>query len=84
MAVAAILRGRIVDPGVSMVVTPGSRQVFEMVSRAGGLTDMIAAGARILESACGPCIGMGQAPPTGGVSVRSFNRNFPGRSGTSQ
>jgi len=82
MTVAAILRGRIVDPTVSMVVTPGSRQVFEMVSRAGGLTDMIAAGARILESACGPCIGMGQAPPTGGVSVRSFNRNFPGRSGT--
>jgi len=82
MAVAAILRGRIVDPSVSLVVTPGSRQVFEMVSRAGGLTDMIAAGARILESACGPCIGMGQAPPTGGVSVRSFNRNFPGRSGS--
>jgi len=82
MIVAAVLRGRIVDPNVSMVVTPGSRQVFELVSRAGGLTDMIAAGARILESACGPCIGMGQAPPTGGVSVRSFNRNFPGRSGT--
>jgi aconitate hydratase len=83
MTVAAVLRGRVVDPNVSMVVTPGSRQVFEMVSRAGGLTDMISAGARILESACGPCIGMGQAPPTGGVSVRSFNRNFPGRSGTS-
>jgi aconitate hydratase len=82
MIVAAVLRDRIVNPDVSMVVTPGSRQVFEMVSRAGGLTDMIAAGARILESACGPCIGMGQAPPTGGVSVRSFNRNFPGRSGT--
>jgi aconitate hydratase len=82
MTVAAVLRGRIVHPEVSMVVTPGSRQVFEMVSRAGGLTDMIAAGARILESACGPCIGMGQAPPTGAVSVRSFNRNFPGRSGT--
>jgi len=82
MTVAAILRGRIVHPEVSMVVTPGSRQVFEMISRAGGLTDMIAAGARILESACGPCIGMGQSPPTDAVSVRSFNRNFPGRSGT--
>ncbi len=82
MTVAAILRGRIIHPDVSVVVTPGSRQVFEMVARAGGLADMIAAGARILESACGPCIGMGQAPPTGAVSVRSFNRNFPGRSGT--
>jgi aconitate hydratase len=82
MTVAAILRGRMVNPDVSMVVTPGSRQVFEMVSRAGGLTDMIGAGARILESACGPCIGMGQAPGTNAVSVRSFNRNFPGRSGT--
>jgi aconitate hydratase len=82
MTVAAILRGRVVDLSTSLVVTPGSRQVFEMVARAGGLADMIAAGARILESACGPCIGMGQAPPTGAVSVRSFNRNFPGRSGT--
>jgi aconitate hydratase len=82
MTVAAVLRGRMVHPEVSMVVTPGSRQVFEMISCAGGLTDMIAAGARILESACGPCIGMGQSPPTGAVSVRSFNRNFPGRSGT--
>jgi len=82
MTVAAVLRGRVVDPSTSLVVTPGSRQVFEMVARAGGLADMIAAGARILESACGPCIGMGQAPPTGAVSVRSFNRNFPGRSGT--
>jgi len=82
MTVAAVLRGRVVDPSTSLVVTPGSRQVFEMVARAGGLADMIAAGARILESACGPCIGMGQAPPTGTVSVRSFNRNFPGRSGT--
>ncbi|HKS97447.1 MAG TPA: aconitate hydratase, partial [Terriglobia bacterium] len=82
MTVAAVLRGRVVNPETSMVVTPGSRQVFEMVARAGGLADMIAAGARILESACGPCIGMGQAPPTGAVSVRSFNRNFPGRSGT--
>lgn len=82
MTVAAILRGRIVHPEVSMVVTPGSRQVLEMVTRAGGLADMVAAGIRLLESACGPCIGMGQAPATGTVSVRSFNRNFPGRSGT--
>ncbi|HEV2494928.1 MAG TPA: aconitate hydratase [Terriglobia bacterium] len=82
MTVAAVLRGRVVDPATSLVVTPGSRQVLEMVARAGGLAEMIAAGARILESACGPCIGMGQAPPTGAVSVRSFNRNFPGRSGT--
>ena len=82
MIVSAVLRGRVVHPNVSMVVTPGSRQVFEMVARAGGLADMISAGARILESACGPCIGMGQAPPTGAASVRSFNRNFPGRSGT--
>ncbi|MGD1158300.1 MAG: aconitate hydratase [Terriglobia bacterium] len=82
MVVAAVLRGRTVHPEVSMVVTPGSRQVFEMISRAGGLTEMISAGARILESSCGPCIGMGQAPPTGGVSIRTFNRNFPGRSGT--
>jgi predicted aconitate hydratase len=82
MTVAAVLRGQVVSPGTSLVVTPGSRQVLEMIARAGGLADMIAAGARILESACGPCIGMGQAPPTGAVSVRSFNRNFPGRSGT--
>ena len=82
MTVAAVLRGRVVAPETSLVVTPGSRQVLEMVARAGGLADLIAAGARILESACGPCIGMGQAPPTGVVSVRSFNRNFPGRSGT--
>jgi aconitate hydratase len=82
MVVAAVLRGRTVHPEVSMVVTPGSRQVFEMISRASGLTEMISAGARILESSCGPCIGMGQAPPTCGVSIRTFNRNFPGRSGT--
>ena len=82
MTVAAILEGKVVHPNISMVVTPGSRQVFEMVGKAGGLTSLIASGARILESACGPCIGMGQAPPSGGVSVRSFNRNFEGRSGT--
>jgi len=82
MTVAKILEGQMVHPSVSMVVSPGSRQVLAMISKAGGLTSLIASGARILESACGPCIGMGQAPPSGGVSVRSFNRNFEGRSGT--
>ena len=82
MTVANILKGRYVNPRGSMTVTPGSRQVLQMVTEAGGLAEMIRAGARIIESACGPCIGMGQAPPTGGVSVRTFNRNFPGRSGT--
>jgi aconitate hydratase len=77
-----MLRGRAVAPGLSMTVTPGSKQVFETIAREGALTDIIGAGARILESGCGPCIGMGQAPPSGGVSVRSFNRNFEGRSGT--
>ncbi|MEM4545734.1 MAG: aconitate hydratase [Nitrososphaerota archaeon] len=81
-AVAQILKGRTVAPNVSMTVSPGSRQVYEMLARDGTLADIIAAGARILESACGPCIGMGQAPPYKGVSVRSFNRNFKGRSGT--
>lgn len=79
---AKMLQGRAVSPGLSMTVTPGSKQVFETIARAGALTDIIGAGARILESGCGPCIGMGQAPPSGGVSVRSFNRNFEGRSGT--
>ena len=82
MIVANILEGKVVHPNVSMVVTPGSRQVYEMFSKASWLTTLIEAGCRILESACGPCIGMGQAPPSGGVSVRSFNRNFEGRSGT--
>jgi aconitate hydratase len=82
MMVAKILKGKHVHPSVSMTVTPGSKQVFEMIAKSGALADIIAAGARILESACGPCIGMGQAPPSGGVSVRSFNRNFEGRSGT--
>jgi len=80
--VATVLKGKKVHPEVSMTVTPGSRQVFTMIARSGALADMIEAGARILESACGPCIGMGQAPPSDGVSLRSFNRNFPGRSGT--
>ncbi len=82
MVTAAILKGRHVHEDVSMTVTPGSRQVFTAIAQNGALGDLIAAGARILESACGPCIGMGQAPPSGGVSIRSFNRNFEGRSGT--
>ncbi|MHB8250451.1 aconitate hydratase, partial [Acidithiobacillus sp.] len=82
MTVASILKGKVVADGVSLGVSPGSRQVMKMVTRDGGLLDFIGAGARILESACGPCIGMGFAPPTEGVSVRSFNRNFYGRSGT--
>jgi aconitate hydratase len=83
MQVAAILRGKRVHEQTSLVISPGSRQVLEMLARNGALADLIATGARILESACGPCIGMGQSPPTGAVSVRTFNRNFPGRSGTS-
>jgi aconitate hydratase len=82
MAAAAILRGKKVHPSVSLTVSPGSRQVFEMIAVSGGLADLIASGARILESACGPCIGMGQAPASGTLSVRSFNRNFPGRCGS--
>ncbi len=82
MVAAAMLKGRKVHPDVSLTISPGSRQVLEMITKNGALEDMIAAGARIIEVACGPCIGMGQAPPSGGVSVRSFNRNFEGRSGT--
>ncbi|MGE5599687.1 MAG: aconitate hydratase [Bacteroidota bacterium] len=80
--VAAILRGRRVHPATDLAIAPGSRQVLAMMARNGCLADLIAAGARILETACGPCIGMGQAPPSGAVSVRTFNRNFQGRSGT--
>jgi aconitate hydratase len=80
--VAHVLRGKSVNPGLSLTVSPGSRQVYTSVGRSGALADMIVAGARMLESACGPCIGMGMAPPSGSVSVRSFNRNFEGRSGT--
>jgi len=80
--VGSILQGKTVSPNVSMTVTPGTKQVYEMMAQSGDLTSMISAGVRILESACGPCIGMGQAPPSGGVSIRSFNRNFKGRSGT--
>lgn len=82
MRVAAVLRGRTVHPNVSLTLTPGSKQVYTMIAQNGALADFIAAGARILESACGPCVGMGQAPPTGAISLRTFNRNFPGRSGT--
>jgi len=82
MTVAAILKGKTVHPKVSLVISPGSRQVMQMIARTGALEELISAGARILESACGPCIGMGQAPPTNGISLRSFNRNFEGRSGT--
>ena len=82
MRVAAILRGKTVHPEVSLVIAPGSRQVLGMLSENGALRDMIEAGARILETACGFCIGMGQSPRTGGVSVRTSNRNFFGRSGT--
>ncbi|MHA1237847.1 MAG: aconitate hydratase [Candidatus Odinarchaeia archaeon] len=80
--VAQILRGKTIAPWCSLTINPGSKQVFEMIAKNGALADMISAGARILECACGPCIGMGQAPRTNGVSVRSFNRNFKGRSGT--
>jgi aconitate hydratase len=80
--VAELLRGKKVHPHVSLVIAPGSRQVLSMLARDGSLGDMIDAGARILEVACGPCIGMGQTPPSSGISVRTFNRNFPGRSGT--
>lgn len=82
MTVACMLRGKKVHPDVSLAVSPGSRQVLETISRNGALADIIGAGARILETACGPCIGMGQSPPSEGVSVRTFNRNFKGRSGT--
>ena len=82
MKVAKILKGKKVDPTVSLTVSPGSRQVFAMLARNGALADMIEAGARILECACGPCIGMGQSPKNNAVSVRTFNRNFYARSGT--
>ena len=82
MIVASILKDRKVNSDVSLVISPGSRQVLEMLSQNGALADIVEAGARILEAACGPCIGMGQAPPTAGVSIRTFNRNFKGRSGT--
>lgn len=82
MKVAKILKGKSVNPAVSLVIAPGSKQVLTMLAQNGALADMVAAGARILESACGPCIGMGQAPASDAVSLRTFNRNFEGRSGT--
>ena len=80
--VAAVLRGRSPPPELDLTVTPGSRQILDMIVRSGVYADLLSAGARILEPACGPCIGIGQAPAAGAVSVRTFNRNFPGRSGT--
>ena len=82
MRVARILKGKTVHPDVSLVIGPGSKQVLTMLARNGALADMLGAGARILESACGPCIGMGQSPKTNAVSVRTNNRNFYARSGT--
>src|SRR5581483_4721118 len=80
--VAAVLRGQTLPDELDLTVSPGSRQILDLIVRSGLYSDLLAAGARILEPACGPCIGMGQAPAAGAVSVRTFNRNFPGRSGT--
>ena len=82
LKVASILKGKTIAPGVSLSISPGSRQVLSMLARCGALTDILASGARLLECACGPCIGMGFSPNSGGVSLRTFNRNFEGRSGT--
>ena len=82
LTVAALLRGRRVHPNVSLSISPGSRQVLLELSRSGALADILSAGARLLECACGPCIGMGFSPESAGVSLRTFNRNFEGRSGT--
>jgi aconitate hydratase len=79
---AAVLRDETVYPGLVMTVTPGSRQILDSIAQTGVYSDLVRAGARMLEPACGPCVGMGQAPPSEAVSVRTFNRNFPGRSGT--
>ena len=80
--VAAVLRGHVLPPKLVMTVTPGSRQILDVITRSGVYGDLVISGARMLEPVCGPCVGMGQAPPSGAVSVRTFNRNFPGRSGT--
>ena len=82
LKVAHILKGKTVHPDVSLSIAPGSKQVLNMLAKNGALAIMIEAGARILESACGPCIGMGQSPNSAGISLRTFNRNFEGRSGT--
>jgi predicted aconitate hydratase len=81
-SVAEILRDKTVSPHLSLLINPGSRQVVQQLAKYGDLTSLIASGARVLEAACGPCIGMGGAPPEGGISLRSYNRNFKGRSGT--
>jgi len=83
MKVVEILKGKTIHPDVSLVISPGSANILRLLSENGGLSALISAGVRILESSCGPCIGMGQAPRSNGISVRSFNRNFKGRSGTS-
>ncbi len=82
LKVAHILKGKTVHPDVSLAIAPGSKQVYNMMAQCGALSDLIDAGARILECACGPCIGMGQSPNSKGISLRTFNRNFEGRSGT--
>ncbi|NLG92374.1 MAG: aconitate hydratase [Clostridiales bacterium] len=82
MLVASILKGKTINPNVSLAIAPGSKQVYTMLAQNGALADLISAGARILECACGPCIGMGQSPNSAGISLRTFNRNFEGRSGT--
>ena len=82
LRVAAILKGKTIKEGVSLSISPGSKQVLSMLAESGALTDMISSGARVLECACGPCIGMGFSPNSAGVSLRTFNRNFEGRSGT--
>lgn len=82
MTAAALLKGKRVHPDTSLLVSPGSRTILKQIARCGALADLVEAGARVLECACGPCIGQGGAPSSGGVSVRTFNRNFPGRSGT--
>ncbi len=82
LTVAAILKGKTIAPGVSLSISPGSKQVYTMLAECGALADIISAGARVLECACGPCIGMGFSPNSGGISLRTFNRNFEARSGT--
>lgn len=82
MKVAKLLKGNVIDPSVSLSISPGSKQVLKMLSKNGDLVDILSSGARLLECACGPCIGMGFSPNSGGVSLRTFNRNFEGRSGT--
>src|SRR5204862_8006557 len=80
--VAAVLRDQTISHNLVMTVTPGSRQILDTIAQTGVYRDLVRAGARMLEPACGPCVGMGQAPPSRAVSGRTFNRNFPGRSGT--